>query len=131
MSSGSVKDKNFNLMEKETFFDKSINFVNEDTQRKKFSLISGLMFMLFKHNNNQETIKNISNFIVLALKTKNNNLSDNLDGDFDDYLALLKEIRAILLNNPKFTNKQKFECCSIERYFMKMYLKEFLVKLNY
>ena len=38
------------------------------------------------------------------------------------YLLMLNRVRSIFSKCPNLTNKQKFDFCAIERYFMKSYL---------
>jgi len=38
-------------------------------------------------------------------------------------------VHSYLLNNDKLTNTQKLDYCSMERYFMKAYLKEMMKKV--
>jgi len=38
------------------------------------------------------------------------------------------DVHFFLLNNKELTNNQKLDYCSIERHFMKLYLKEFIKK---
>ena len=38
------------------------------------------------------------------------------------------DVHFFLLNNKKLTNNQKLDYCSIERHFMKLYLKEVIKK---
>ncbi len=38
-------------------------------------------------------------------------------------------VHAFLLNNEELTNTQKLDYCSMERYFMKAYLKEMMKKV--
>ena len=46
------------------------------------------------------------------------------------YLELLKKNRSIFVNYKDLTNKQKIDFCLLERYLMKLYLKEVLSKLT-
>jgi len=48
----------------------------------------------------------------------------------DEYLSILNDLHAILLSCSEFSNSQKLEFCNNQRYFMKKYLKELLIKLN-
>ena len=47
-----------------------------------------------------------------------------------EYLSISNDIHSILSNCPELDNSQKLEYCTSQRYFMKMYLKEMVVKLN-
>jgi hypothetical protein len=48
----------------------------------------------------------------------------------DDYLAISNDIHSILSNCSEFSTSQKMEYCDNQRYFMKLYLRELLIKLN-
>jgi hypothetical protein len=48
----------------------------------------------------------------------------------DEYLAILNDLHAILLNCSEFSSSQKIDFCTNQRYFIKKYLKELLIKLN-
>ena len=99
--------------------------------------------MLFKQKGCQNTFQNLSNLIVLSLKEPEEKFADILFSgnngiDFNDkfehlltykfgqkkdkYLLMLNRVRSIFNNCPDLTNKQKFDYCAIERYFMKSYL---------
>jgi hypothetical protein len=47
-----------------------------------------------------------------------------------EYLSISNDIHSILTNCPELDISQKLEYCNSQRYFMKMYLKEMIVKLN-
>ena len=49
--------------------------------------------------------------------------------NYNDNLKMLKEINLILQNCANLTVKQKLEYCDSQRYFMKLYLREFNKKL--
>lgn len=73
------------------------------------------------------TIKLSSSFI----KNENNYFIDQfLRNEKKTYLELLKKNHSIFLNYKDLTNKQKIDFCSLERYLMKLYLKEVLLKLT-
>ena len=73
-----------------------------------------------------------SNSIILLsssfIKKKNNYFIDQFEKKA--FLELLKKNRSIFLNYKDLTNKQKIDFCSLERYLMKLYLKEVLSKLT-
>ncbi|MFX0004406.1 MAG: hypothetical protein ACFE9C_14415 [Candidatus Hodarchaeota archaeon] len=48
----------------------------------------------------------------------------------DEYLSISNDIHAILLNCSELTNSQKLDFCNNQRYFMKLYLKQLVIKIN-
>jgi len=61
----------------------------------------------------------------------NETLSSQYDiGPKNEYLAISNDIHSILSNCSEFTNTQKLDFCTNQRYFMKLYLKELLIKLK-
>jgi len=46
------------------------------------------------------------------------------EGETNDNLIILNEIKAILQNCSNLTDKEKLEYCNSQRFFMKLYLKE-------
>ncbi|MHA1437373.1 MAG: hypothetical protein ACTSPD_07320 [Promethearchaeota archaeon] len=110
-----------------------VNFLNiKRNQNLKFKLISELVSILFMHKNSTDNFRNISKLINFLLNTDANyyyKCGNESYGDINKYLIVIKEIRSIMENNPNLSNKQRGEICIIERYFMKLYLKEFLLRL--
>ena len=47
-----------------------------------------------------------------------------------EYLSISNDIHSILTNCPDLPRDQKLEYCDSQRYFMKMYMKEMVVKLK-
>jgi adenine-specific DNA methylase len=65
------------------------------------------------------------------IKNENNYFIDQfLRKEKKTYLELLKKNRSIFLNYKDLTNKQKIDFYTLERYLMKLYLKEVLLKLT-
>ena len=65
------------------------------------------------------------------IKSENNYFNDQiLRNEKKIYLELLKKNRSIFLNYKDLTNKQKIDFYTLERYLMKLYLKEVLSKLT-
>ncbi len=109
---------------------------------------------LFKDINSKEGFEYLSNLLVDSLgeykkkfqfekitETKEFSLSKISNNEFqnpqyvatnpeDDYLAILNDIHTILSNSSEFSNFQRLDFCNNQRYFMKLYLKELLLKLN-
>ncbi len=54
----------------------------------------------------------------------------NLTKAEEEYLSISVDIHSILSNYPDLTSDQKLDYCNSQRYFMKLYLKEVLVKIN-
>ena len=117
-------------------------------QRQKFDLLTLFVSELFTHKNSEDTIKNVSNLIVLSLKLFKNN-SQNIDmskhgvniffesisgyrnkntqktnNPFTKYGRILDILHSIIANCPDLTNNEKLEYCNIERYFIKSVFKE-------
>lgn len=119
------------------------------------NIISNLVSELFKHINSKESFNYISHLLVNSLgdykkklqienykENKKSSLSEILHDEFqnsqymitspeDDYLAISNDIHAILSNCSELNNIQKLEFCTNQRYFMKLFLKNLLKKLNY
>ncbi len=147
MSSGVVKSNYQNFPKIDLPINVLFNFDKNEGQKCKFQFISELVSMLFKQKGSQDAFKNLNNLILLSLKEPEEKFADilfsgNNDIDFsnidnelktflthkfghkkDDYLLMLNRVRSIFNNCPELTNKQKFDYCAIERYFMKSYLK--------
>ena len=117
-------------------------------------MITELVSELFNHINSQESFSYISKLLISSLSEYKNNLSienyteqkefsiekihknkiKTLDNDLSDskneYLAISNDIHSILSNCPELNNIQKLDFCNNQRYFMKLYLKELVIKLN-
>ncbi|HEY0089135.1 MAG TPA: hypothetical protein VGB37_09835, partial [Candidatus Lokiarchaeia archaeon] len=55
--------------------------------------------------------------------------SDINDEDMENkkvFLSLLNKLRCILLSSKNLTILQKMDCCSVERFLMKLYLKNII-----
>ena len=52
-----------------------------------------------------------------------------LDNKLTKCYGKIVNVHSLLLNNEELTNTQKLNYCSIERYFMKAYLKEMMKKV--
>ena len=51
-------------------------------------------------------------------------LNNGIDNIAENYMAIIKKIHKILADCPDLTKEQKLDYCNIERYFIKLYLKE-------
>ena len=147
MSSGVIKSNYQNIPKIDLPLSILFKFDKKEGQKCKFQFISELMSMLFKHKSAPDSFKNLSKLITLSLKEPSENFADvlftgnkgyNFDeilGEFDlisnqaynydknDYLLMLNRVRSIFNQCSDLTFKQKFDFCSIERYFMKLFLK--------
>ena len=45
-------------------------------------------------------------------------------------MAMINDVHILLQNYEKLSNEEKLEYCNSERYFMKMYLRHALIKIN-
>ena len=146
MSSGVVKPNYQNFPKIDLPINVLFNFDKKEGQKCKFQFISELVSMLFKQKGCQDTFQNLSNLIILSLKEPEEKFADilfsgnngidfnDMDDEFehlltykfgqkkDKYLLMLNRVRSIFNNCLDLTNKQKFDYCAIERYFMKSYL---------
>ncbi len=140
MSSG-VFQKEFNkILEKKRQPLESVKNYQE-----KFKFIYNLISTLLKEKDNNNDFKIITDLIILYLNTpcKKENEFTLREIDYElriiireefkvvanEYLDLLKIIRLNFLNSPNLTNGEKNDYCCIERYFMKLYLKDILLKM--
>jgi hypothetical protein len=53
----------------------------------------------------------------------------NLDKKLTKFYGKIVNIHFFLSNNKELSNTQKLDYCTIERYFMKLYLKEMMKKI--
>ncbi len=136
MSSGVIQ-KDFNQI-----FEKNQSVKN---YQEKFKFIYNLISNLLKEKDSNKDFKTITNLIIIYLNTpckKENEfksrkidyelsiiIREEFNVDTNECLDMLKIIRLNLLNSPNLTNGEKFDYCCIERYFMKLYLKEILQKM--
>ena len=47
-----------------------------------------------------------------------------------DYMTMINDVHSMLQNYEKLSNDEKLEYCNSERYYMKMYLRHALIKIN-
>ncbi len=72
------------------------------------------------------------NIPILPVLEKNNKFKLNescLDHKLTKYYGKIVNVHSFLLNNEELTNTQKLDYCSIERHFMKVYMKEMIKKV--
>ena len=83
------------------------------------------------------SIKNLENFGDISVsflpvleKNYKFTLNENyLDHKLTKFYGKIVNVHSFLLNNEELTNTQKLDYCSMERYFMKLYLKEMMKKV--
>jgi len=51
-------------------------------------------------------------------------LKNGIDTIPENYMTIIKKIHLILADCPELSSQQKLNFCDIERYFIKLYLKE-------
>jgi hypothetical protein len=148
MSSGVVKSNYQNIPKIDLPISTLFTFDQKEGQKCKFQFISELVAMLFKQKYSRDAFNNLSKLINLSLKESSENFADvlfsgnngfyfsekndefnsitnpKMDYDKDQYLLMLNQVRAIFNHCSDLTNEQKFDFCSIERYFMKLFLKK-------
>ena len=132
-----------------------MNFASQnDTNNLDSEFVSNLVSELFNHVNSKEAFKNISDLLITSLneykkkfssdiETENNEFAfseisrseyNNIGFDFNDstseYLSISNDIHSVLSNCPDLANNQKLDFCNNQRYFMKLYLKKLLKKIN-
>ncbi|MHA2183295.1 MAG: hypothetical protein ACXAAH_17900 [Promethearchaeota archaeon] len=59
-----------------------------------------------------------------------NTLDQKLSDVKTEYLSISNDIHSILANCPNLSHDQKLDYCDSQRYFMKMYMNEMVVKLK-
>jgi len=109
----------------------------KEFQKRKSSLISELSFLLTTHNNSKNDYINISKLIISTLNApetyffdkifsfKKNNPFENFD--LKDFLITIKKISSLLKQSSFMPVQQILENCSLERFFIKLFLKDFLL----
>jgi hypothetical protein len=150
MSSGTVKNNYNEILTIEVPNQIFSAHYEENGQRGKFDFVAELVSFIFTKRNSGECYKSISELITLSLNqpqhkfenlTPSENEKDNSpkngihftlpftvssSENKDQILSILNRIRTIFSGCENLTIQQKFDFCSIERYFMKQYLKTYL-----
>jgi len=127
---------------------------NGDSQSKDDNVISELVSKLFNHVESKESFDFISDLLLTSLsiykkklsveshslnQEKNLNLNDRIKINFceqilsntkTEYLSISNDIHSILTSCPELSSNQKLDYCNSQRYFMKLYMKEIVVKLK-
>lgn len=76
-----------------------------------------------------------NNEIQIEISISNDRLNqdlviDNCDIAKNEYLTMMNDVHVLLENCENLTNNQKLEYCQSERYYMRLYLKQVLLKYN-
>lgn len=124
------------------------------SRKPTFNLISELVSELLKNKDSKDNFYEISDLIISSLIAYKNRypietnhdlseeiLSENLFQEKntlecqphdakEEYLIISNDIHSILSNCTNLTINQKLEFCNSQRYFMKLFLKEILIKIN-
>lgn len=132
----------------------SENLNYEDLPNKEDNVISELVSELFNHIESKESFDFISDLLLTSLsiyKTKfsvENNLlnpekalninhkeeinsfNQKISDTKTEYLSISNDIHSILSSCPDLTSNQKLDYCNSQRCFMKLYMKEIVVKLK-
>jgi len=70
----------------------------------------------------------LSNLPVFETKDLIHLKQQEIINKMNRFYGKIIDIHFFMLNNKELTNNQKLDYCSIERYFMKLYLKEIIKK---
>ncbi|MFX0029826.1 MAG: hypothetical protein ACFE8B_11490 [Candidatus Hermodarchaeota archaeon] len=121
---------------------------------KKDNFISDLVSELFDHIDSKDSFNIISDLLITSLsiykkkfsvennliipektgyldsEISNSSFQQNFSNAETEYLSISNDIHSILANCPDLSSDQKLDYCNSQRYFMKMYLKEIVVKLK-
>jgi len=79
-------------------------------------------------------LNNTDNISVLDLPAHEKSYKFKLNVSYLDHkltkcYGKIVNVHSFLLNNEELTNTQKLDYCSIERHFMKVYMKEMMKKI--
>jgi hypothetical protein len=124
------------------------------SQGKNDNVISELVSELFNHIESKDSFDFISDLLITSLniykkkfsvkdyslklekklnfdeKTEINSFKQNESDVRSEYLSISNDIHSILSNCPDLTSNQKLDYCNSQRYFIKLYLKEMVIKIN-
>ncbi|MBA7528683.1 hypothetical protein ES705_20871 [subsurface metagenome] len=73
-------------------------------------------------------VNNISSLPVFEEKDLIHLKQQDIVNKLNKFYGKIIDVHFFLLNNKELTNNQKLDYCSIERHFMKLYLKEVIKK---
>ncbi|MFX1366075.1 MAG: hypothetical protein ACFFCE_06890 [Promethearchaeota archaeon] len=142
------------LPEKNSKLENSNQFNHINSQTLNNRMISNLVSELFSNINSSESLNYISNLLFTLLdeykkkflyesciesKQSSSNNTTNYDienvqkmlkDSYEEYLAISNDIHLILSKGSELTNTQKLDFCNNQRFFMKLYLKELVIRIN-
>jgi len=138
MIAESLKKKFQTIFIETQYTAKPTKYDSKEFQKRKLSFISELAVLLTTHNTSQNEFKKISTLIVSTLKAPEPYFCDKIfsftnDNPFEsfnsnDCLITIRKI-SILLKQPSFLSVQQIlKNCSTERFFIKLFLKDLLLK---
>lgn len=140
--------------------EESLSFIEIQKKYEKDSPESGSQFfsellsLFFKNQTPNEAFKTVSKLIILLLSIPEKEVNpalfqDNTDNlvreiyyefkdilshesedEVNNYFKTLEKVPPLISDCPELTNKQKLDYCNVERSFMKLYLRDLLVKLK-
>jgi hypothetical protein len=150
MSSGEVKNHFQDFPKIDLPLESLFEFDKNNGQKCKFHFLSELISLLFDKKASSDSFKNLSNMIIFTLNSPEetftnlvfsgnvNQLRNGHEPIMDDTIAnkkaqskeksllMLHRIRTIFNKCSELTIKQKSDYCSVERYFMKQFLRDCL-----
>jgi hypothetical protein len=133
---------------------KSVGLNQTEALSNKDNFISDLVSELFDNIDSKDLFNFISDLLLTSLniykkkfsvennliipektgypngETGNTSFQQNSSNVETEYLSISNDIHSILSNCPDLSSDQKLDYCNSQRYFMKMYLKEIVVKLK-
>ncbi len=126
----------------ETYYIPQVSKLNlNEFQKRKSSLISELTFLLTTHNNSKNEYTNISKLIISTLNAPEAYFLDKIFSfkkinpfecfDLKDYLVTIKKVSSLLGQNSFLPVQKILENCNLERFFIKLFLKDFLLNNQY
>jgi hypothetical protein len=104
MSSGKIEQNYFKNIENGSIFNDSVIFSENYLHKSHFSDVKS----------HKEMFSN--DFYIKKQQTYNEIVDDHLD--------LIQKIHMFLKNSQDLTQKQKYDYCNSQRFFMKLYLKK-------
>ncbi|MHA2281778.1 MAG: hypothetical protein ACXAC5_13120 [Promethearchaeota archaeon] len=96
---------------------------HDNFREKNLNVISNSTSGILKQGDLEEFLNKNDKPSLTSFK-----LTPNKAGE--EYLSISTDIHSILLNYPDLTNDQKLDYCNNQRYFMKLYLREVITKIN-
>jgi hypothetical protein len=109
MSSGKIEGNFFKNIEIDSIFNESVIFTDQHLQKSNYSKSKSYRNGLYKDINH--------------------NSIDPYEKVTANHFDLIQKIHSILKNSQDLTQKQKYDYCKNQRFFMKLYLKRISDKL--